>query len=262
MSAERGKRGGILVRVALSVVPWLVLVLAWAGEARLGMVNPALLPPPGQVAAEAWRLTAGGTLWPHLVASTARVCAGVAIGTSLAVPAAFLLARVPMARLVLEPMLNFFRALPPIALIPLVILYFGIGEGAKLTVLTLGAFYASVIVLFEGIVQLPPIYAQVARTLGADEREIFRQVVLPQTIPSLLTALRVALGVTWATVVAAELIAAQRGLGAMIQIAASFFQLKTILVGIIAIGVCALLMDWLLRAVSARLLRWQDRTQP
>ncbi|MFO1049548.1 MAG: ABC transporter permease [Geminicoccaceae bacterium] len=248
--------------VALSALPWLVLVLLWAGEATLGIVNPALLPPPGQVATEAWRLAVGGTLWPHLFASTARVLAGVAIGTALAVPAAFLLARVPMARLVLEPMLNFFRALPPIALIPLVILYFGIGEGAKLIVLSLGAFYASVIVLFDGIVQLPPIYAQVARTLGADEREIFVQVVLPQTIPSLLTALRVALGVTWATVVAAELIAAQRGLGAMIQIAASFFQLKTILVGIIAIGVCALLMDWLLRAVSARLLRWQDRTHP
>ena len=125
--------------------------------------------------------------------------------------------------------------------------------------MSLAAFFAAVIVLYDGIAQLPPIYVQVARTLGASERELFTRVVLPLTIPHLLTALRLALGVTWATLVAAELIAAQQGLGAMIQIAASFFQLDTIFLGIVCIGVTALLMDHGLRLLSRRLLHWQER---
>ena len=142
------------------------------------------------------------------------------------------------------------------------IVYFGIGELAKLIVLSLAAFFAAVIVLYDGIAQLPPLYVQVARTLGASEREVFTRVILPLTVPHLLTALRLALGVTWATLVAAELIAAQQGLGAMIQIAASFFQLDVIYLGIICIGITALLMDQGLRLVSRRLLHWQERLHP
>jgi len=99
----------------------------------------------------------------------------------------------------------------------------------------------------------------VARTLGATETEIFTQVVVPLTVPHILTAVRVALGVAWATLVASELIAAQQGLGALIQNASSFFQLDIIYVGIISIGTIALVMDMLLRRLTARLVAWQDR---
>jgi len=99
----------------------------------------------------------------------------------------------------------------------------------------------------------------VSRTLGATDSEIFRKVIIPLTVPHLLTALRVALGVAWATLVASELIAAQQGLGALIQNASSFFQLDIIYVGIICIGLIALAMDVVLRAVSRRLVAWQDR---
>ena len=104
-----------------------------------------------------------------------------------------------------------------------------------------------------------PIFIRVARTLGATDGEVFRRVILPLTVPHILTALRVALGVAWATLVASELIAAQQGLGAMIQNAASFFQLDIIYVGIICIGLIALVMDMALRAFSRRLVAWQDR---
>jgi NitT/TauT family transport system permease protein len=249
-------------RAALSALPWVGLLLLWMAIRSLGIVNATLLPSPAEVFAEGWRQAASGELWRHLFASTARVVGGVLIGTSLALPVGFLLGRLPTARLIFEPMLNFFRALPPIALIPLVIVYFGIGEKAKLIVLSLAAFFPAVIVLYDGIAQLQPIYVQVARTLGATEREVFTRVILPLTIPHLLTALRLALGVTWATLVAAELVAAQRGLGAMIQIAASFFQLPAIFLGIICIGVTALLMDRGLRLLSTRLLHWQERLHP
>ena len=238
------------------------LLIVWIGIREPGLVNPTLLPSPAQVLAQGWAPAASGALWKHLFASSARVIGGVLIGTRLAVPVGFLLGRLPTLRLLCEPLINFFRALPPIALIPLVIVYFGIGESAKLIVLSLAAFFAAVIVLYDGIAQIQPIYVQVARTLGATEREVFTRVVLPLTMPHLLTALRLALGVTWATLVAAELVAAQQGLGAMIQIAASFFQLDIIFLGIFCIGITALLMDQGLRLLSRRLLHWQERLHP
>ncbi len=126
-------------------------------------------------------------------------------------------------------------------------------------ILFYASFFAGVIVMYEGIVQISPIFVRVARTLGASDVEIFRKVIVPLTVPHMLTALRVALGVAWATLVASELIAAQQGLGAMIQNAASFFQLDIIYVGIISIGFIALAMDMALRAVARRLVAWQDR---
>ena len=145
-------------------------------------------------------------------------------------------------------MINFFRALPPIALIPLVIVYFGVDEIAKLVILFYASFFSGVIVMYEGVSQITPLYIRVAQTLGAGEFEIFRKVIIPLTVPHILTALRVALGVAWATLVASELIAAQRGLGAMIQNASTYFLLDVIYVGIICIGCVALIMDMILRA--------------
>jgi NitT/TauT family transport system permease protein len=155
--------------------------------------------------------------------------------------------------------INFFRALPPIALIPLVIVYFGVDEVAKIVILFYASFFAGVIVMYEGISQISPLYVRVARTLGATDGEIFRKVILPLTVPHILTALRVALGVAWATLVASELIAAQQGLGALIQNASSYFLLDVIYVGIICIGLVALVMDMALRRASARLVAWQER---
>jgi NitT/TauT family transport system permease protein len=191
--------------------------------------------------------------------STQRVVLGVALGILAAVPVGFLLGWYQPVRRFIDPLINFFRALPPIALIPLVIVYFGIGETAKVVILFYASFFAGVIVMYEGIAQISPIYLRVARTLGATDLEIFSKVVIPLAVPHVLTALRVALGVAWATLVASELIAAQQGLGAVIQDASAFFQLDTIYAGIITIGVIALIMDYLLRRASRRLLSWQER---
>ena len=191
--------------------------------------------------------------------STQRVFLGVLSGIVLAVPVGFVLGWYREIRSFVDPLINFFRALPPIALIPLAVVYFGIGEVAKVVILFYASFFAGVIVMYEGIAQISPIYVRVARTLGATDGEIFRRVILPLTVPHMLTALRVALGVAWATLVASELIAAQQGLGALIQNASSFFQLDIIYVGIICIGFIALAMDLALRAVARRLVSWQER---
>lgn len=246
------------VRAALILAPWLVIVLVWYAVRLSGLVDPALVPAPHQVAQKFAELLQDRLLL-DIWMSTQRVFIGVALGTLLAVPVGFCLGWYKGVRSFIDPVINFFRALPPIALIPLVIVYFGIGEAAKTAILFYASFFAAVIVMYEGIAQISPIFVRVARTLGASDSEIFTRVIIPLAVPHILTAVRVALGVAWATLVASELIAAQQGLGALIQNASSFFQLDIIYVGIICIGFIALAMDLVLRAVTRRMVAWQDR---
>jgi len=246
-------------RLVTILLPWLALLALWYAVRASGLVSPALVPTPGEVLTRFWSLLWQGTLAVDIFMSTQRVVIGVALGIALAVPVGFVLGWYRQVRSFIDPLINFFRALPPIALIPLVIVYFGIGEPAKIVILFYASFFAGVIVMYEGIAQISPIFVRVARTLGASDGEIFRKVIIPMAVPHVLTALRVALGVAWATLVASELIAAQQGLGAVIQDAAAFFQLDIIYVGIICIGFIALLMDIVLRVVTRRLLSWQER---
>lgn len=251
-------RRSVPMRATLIFAPWLVLLLLWYGVRLSGLVSPALVPAPHEVATKFVELM-GDRLPIDIWMSTQRVFIGVLLGTVLAVPVGFCLGWYKGLRSFIDPVINFFRALPPIALIPLVIVYFGIGEAAKTAILFYASFFAGVIVMYEGIAQISPIYVRVARTLGANDFEIFARVIVPLTVPHILTAVRVALGVAWATLVASELIAAQQGLGSLIQNASSFFQLDIIYVGIICIGLIALTMDLLLRAATRRLVAWQDR---
>jgi sulfonate transport system permease protein len=252
-------KDGLGRRVLIGATPWIGVIALWYAVRWSGLVNVALLPAPDEVAAKFVELLLHDNLLLNIYASTRRVFLGVILGIALAVPVGFLLGWYRTARTFADPMINFFRALPPIALIPLVIVYFGVGELAKLVILVYASFFSGVIVMYEGVSQITPLYVRVAKTLGAGELEIFRKVIIPLTVPHILTALRVALGVAWATLVASELIAAQTGLGAMIQNASTYFLLDIIYVGIICIGCIALIMDLILRKISARLLVWQER---
>jgi sulfonate transport system permease protein len=249
-------------KVVLTLAPWALIVLVWYGVRASGLVNLALIPAPHTVAVRFYELLTREGLLVDAFVSARRVFVGVALGIVLAVPVGFLLGWFHSIRTIADPLVNFFRALPPIALIPLVIVYFGVDELAKVVILTYAAFFAGVIVMYEGVGQINPLFVRVARTLGATQLEVFSRVIIPLTVPHILTALRVALGVAWATLVASELVAAQRGLGAMIQNASTYFLLDVIYVGIICIGLIALIMDLALRRVSARLLRWQERVIP
>ncbi|WP_234050218.1 MULTISPECIES: ABC transporter permease [unclassified Xanthobacter] len=264
--AVPGARGplrcrGLLWSLALAL-PWVILLLAWVAVRSLSAKYAGLVPSPLAVLQRGSELLRDGELPLHWAASSLRVLVSVTAGVALSVPVGFALGWYVGARRVLTPMLNFFRALPPIALIPLMILYFGIGELAKALVLGYAAFFTAVVVLYEGISRIPPIYVQAARALGANDRELFSRVVLPLALPHVLTAARVALGVGWMTLVASELVSAQLGLGSMIQVAASYFQIETIYLGLITIGLTAMLMDFALVRLSNRLVRWQERIRP
>ena len=249
----------VLKRLCVILAPWAAIIVFWYLFRLTGLVQASLIPTPAQIAEKFWTSLIHGELLLDMYMSTQRVFIGVLLGTVCAVPVGFLLGWYRTLRQFVDPLVNFFRALPPIALIPLVIVYFGIGETAKVVILFYASFFSSAIVMYEGISQINPLYTRVARTLGASDWEIFKKVIIPLSVPHTLTALRVSLGVGWATLVAAELIAAQTGLGALIENAASYFKITTIYMGIICIGFIALLMDYGLRLLTRRMLSWQER---
>jgi len=238
-----------VVAVAFGVGLW--QVLASAGVEGL--------PGPASVAQRGWQLLANGTLEGDILASLRRVLIGFALGSLLAVPVGFLMGWYPWARGLLEPYVQFFRAVPPLALIPMAIVLLGIGETPKIFVIFLAAFLSSVVAAYQGVVDVDRTLIDAARVLGASDWEIFRRVVVPAASPFILVGMRIGLGSAWGTLVAAELIAAQEGLGFRMQQAELYYDLPTIFVSLIAIGTLGLLMDRLLQRVERRITRWQER---
>ena len=231
------------------------LALWWA----LSAAGLAGLPGPVEVAKRAGELLADGTLFNDAFASLRRVMLGFLLGTALAVPVGFLMGWYTVARGLIEPYVQFFRTIPPLALIPLAIVFLGIGEIPKVAVITLAAFLVSVISTYQGVINVDRVLINVARVLGASDAQVFRRVVIPASTPFILVGMRTGLGAAWSTLVAAELIAAQEGLGHRMQQAQVYYDLATIFVALITIGVVGLVMDRLLLWLDTRLTGWQER---
>ncbi len=237
-----------LVSVVLGIGIWWALAL-----------TGFKLPTPPQVVASAVRLLSDGTLEGDIAASLRRVLIGFVLGTALAIPVGFLMGWYATARALIEPWVQFFRTIPPLAIIPLAIVLMGIEETPKIFVIFLAAFLACVISTFQGVVNVDKTLINAARVLGAKDGRIFLKVVIPASTPFILVGMRVGLGSAWATLVAAELIAAQEGLGYRMQAAQLYYDLPTIFVGLITIGVLGLVMDRLLLLAERRLTGWQER---
>ena len=241
------------------VASFAILMLIWQACRTTGLINPKLFPSIAAVAQSAVAQLREGSLQQHMYASFLRVLISFSIGILLAVVFGFLIGWFRVVRMLLDPGINFFRALPPIALIPLMIIFFGIGETSKIIVLSYASFFPALVVIYQALVSLDPIYIRAARTLGATNLEMFRKIILPQLVPHIITACRVSLGVCWATLVAAELIAAQRGIGAMMVEAQNFFQMPPLVLGIILIGIISLVMDAIVRLIEAQATKWQEK---
>lgn len=256
-AAKRVRR--VVTNSILGLLGFAIIIGFWHTASSLGLMKPGLLPPPLTVAQVLIEGLMGGSLLNDLIVSSRRVIIGVSIGMALAIPVGFALGWFPRARYTFNPLVNFFRALPPIALVPLVVIYFGIGEVAREVILVYAAFFATVIIVYEGVGGIEEKYVRAGQTLGANRLEVFSKIVFPLSLPHIFTAARVSLGVGWSSLVAAELVAAQDGLGAAIQNASNFLDVPRMYAGIILIGIAALVMDLVIRVFAARLLRWQDR---
>jgi NitT/TauT family transport system permease protein len=217
------------------------------------------LPTPPEVVARFGELLADGTLITDLLASLTRVLIGFLLGSIAAVPVGVLMGWYAWARGLIDPWIQFFRMIPPLALIPLAIVLLGIGEEPKILVIFLAAFFSCVVSTFQGVVNVDRTLINAARVLGAKDGAIFVRVVVPASVPFILVGMRVGLGASWATLVAAELIAAQAGLGYRMQQAQIYYDLPTIFVGLIVIGIFGLVMDRLLLLAERKLTGWQER---
>lgn len=237
-----------LTAVALGIGLWWALAL-------LGFT----IPTPPEVLAKAGELWSAGLLQQDVVASLRRVLIGFVLGTALAIPVGFLMGWYTVARGLIEPWVQFFRTIPPLAIIPLAIVLLGIDETPKIFVIFLAAFLVCVIATYQGVVDVDRTLINAARVLGAKDARIFLRVVVPASTPFILVGMRVGLGSSWATLVAAELIAAQEGLGYRMQNAQLYYDLPTIFVGLVAIGTLGLLMDRGLLLAERRLTGWQER---
>ncbi|KAA9163631.1 ABC transporter permease [Amycolatopsis acidicola] len=237
-----------LASIVLGIGLWWVLVL-------LGVKIPA----PPEVLSKAGELLSAGTLQEDAVASLVRVLIGFGLGSALAIPVGFLMGWYGIVRSLTEPWVQFFRTIPPLAIIPLAIVLMGIGELPKIFVIFLAAFLACVISTLQGVVTVDKTLINAARVLGAGDATIFRRVVIPASSPFILVGMRVGLGSAWATLVAAELIAAQEGLGYEMQNAQLYYDLPTIFVSLITIGLLGLVMDRLLLLAERKLTGWQER---
>ena len=209
-----------------------------------------------KIAGEGFRNVA---LWDHIGISVFRVLAGVICGALVGVPLGFAMGLSSVGRGLFDPIVEFMRPIPPLALIPLIILWFGIGEFAKIFLLFLASLFIMTIAARAGVSSVRISKVHAAYSLGASRFQVLRHVVLPNTLPEIFTGVRTAMGVCWGTVVAAELVAAEQGLGSMIMIAKNFLQTDTVVIGIIIIGLIGYAIELLMRALERWLIPWKGK---
>jgi ABC-type nitrate/sulfonate/bicarbonate transport system permease component len=240
----------------LGFVPLLFLLLVWEITVRAGVYSSALLPSPGEVGRVL--ITETDSLLRHTQASLARVSLGVTLGFVTAVPLGLLIGRFKMLDQIMDWSIQIFRSFPVIALIPLAILFFGIGDRPAIILIWLAAFWPLIISTIFGVKNVERTLLKVAKVANASDTLVLRDILLPSALPSILTGLRLALGAGWLTVVTAEMMAVKSGLGYLIMYAQVIFRPDLIVAGILIIGFIGLLFDQAVRLVRSVLCRWQE----
>jgi len=227
----------------------------------LKVFNPVLLPAPDAVLRAGIKMAASGELLRHITASLSRVLWGFGIAAVLGVVVGTALGRSRVLEHLVEPTLEMLRPIPPLAFLPMMVLWFGIGESSKVAFIAYAAFFPVFTTTVEGIKYVDPVLIRAASSLGATERQIFWHVVLPAATPNIITGLRLAFGLSFFVIVAAEFIAADSGLGYLINDARTFFLVANMLLGAAVIGIIGVLANVLLRKLEGRLLRWRAESR-
>ena len=253
-------------QLTLSVATLAVLLAIWWAVTALQLISPLFLPSPWQVLQKL--LTIAGpqgfmdaTLWQHLAASLTRIAIALILAAIVGVPVGIAMGLSPTVRGILDPLIELYRPVPPLAWLPLVIIWFGIGETPKILLIYLAIFAPVVMSTLAGVKSAQQVRVRAAQSLGASRAQVLWLVILPGALPEILTGLRIGLGVGWSTLVAAELIAATRGLGFMVQSAGEFLATDVVLAGIAVIAIIAFVLELGLRALQRRLTPWHGEVQ-
>lgn len=259
---------GRLTRAALPAVSLVVFFGLWQLAAASGVWNQTFVPYPATV----WRAFldvstthdgvrgyGGYLLWEHLYMTLRRVFAGVLIGVALGVLLGLVMGSISWVRSVLEPWLTFLRALPPLAYFFLLVIWLGIDEAPKITLLALAALPPAAVATTAAVLAAPVNLIEAARALGASRAQVVRDVVVPAALPETFTGIRLAVGMAYSSVVAAELFNGLPGVGGLVKDASNYNNTPVVLVGIFAIGISGLLIDGLLRTIERRAVPWRGR---
>ena len=233
------------------------IVLLWQAASMAGLIAPRTLAAPTTILASAWELLASGELPRHLLVSLGRVAAGLAIGVTTGIVLALISGLSRLGEEVVDAPMQMLRTLPFLALVPLFILWFGIGETPKIALVALGSAFPVYLTLFAGIRGVDPKLAEAGRVFGLDRRGLIRHVILPGALPSGLVGLRYALGSAWLSLVIAEQINATSGIGFLINDARDFLRTDVIVVGLLVYALLGLGADALVRAFERRALAWR-----
>lgn len=252
-AAETARRG----RVPWAVASIAAVLLAWQVAAAARIVSPLFLPSPAAVAAALARKLADGSLAADVAVSLGRVLAGFLLGLLVAIPLGLVMGLWPTLYHLIDPWIELVRPIPPIAWIPLAILWFGLGEESKVFIIAYGAFFPIMLNTVLGLRSVEPVHVRAARTLGAGTAQIFWNVVLRAALPRIILGLRLGVGMAFVVLVAAELIAANAGLGFLIQDARYNLQTDLVLVGMAAIGVIGYGLNRLLLSLERMAIRWR-----
>ncbi|MFJ3045737.1 aliphatic sulfonate ABC transporter permease SsuC [Herbaspirillum chlorophenolicum] len=247
-----------------SWIGWLLplaLVAWWEIAAQAGWLSSRILPEPWAVLKAVWNLSASGELWRHLAVSSGRAASGFAVGAGLGLVLGLLSGSLRSAELLLDTTLQMVRNIPALALIPLVILWFGIDETAKLFLVSVGVFFPVYLNTFHGIRSVDKGLIEMAKSYGLSGWALYRDVILPGALPSILVGLRFALGLVWVLLIVAETISAQAGIGYMTMNAREFLQTDVVLVGILLYALLGKLADSAARALERFWLRWHPGYQ-
>ena len=265
-ASRRTLRWPLTRRLTLSLTTLVALLALWWLVARLGWIDPLFLPPPGRVLAQLVTLAGpqgfmDATLWQHLAASLQRILIALVAAAVFGIAAGIAMGLSPTVRGILDPLIELYRPVPPLAYLPLMVIWFGIGETAKVLLIYLAIFAPVAMATLAGVQSAQPVRLRAARSLGASKAQVLWHVILPGALPEILTGLRIGLGVGWSTLVAAELIAATRGVGFMVQSAGEFLATDVVLAGILVIALVAFVLELGLRALQRRLTPWHGEGQ-
>lgn len=253
-------------QITLSAGTLLVLLAIWWAVAAQQWVSPLFLPPPGKVLTKLVSIAGpqgfmDATLWQHLAASLGRILVALLAAVIVGIPVGIAMGLSPTVRGILDPLIELYRPVPPLAYLPLMVIWFGIGETSKILLIYLAIFAPVAMSALAGVKSAQQVRIRAAQSLGASRAQVLWFVILPGALPEILTGLRIGLGVGWSTLVAAELIVATRGLGFMVQSAGEFLATDVVLAGIAVIAVIAFSLELGLRALQRRLTPWHGEIQ-
>jgi taurine transport system permease protein len=249
--------------LGVSLVSAGLMFAAWWIASHSGWIKPLFLPRPEAIWGAFQQSLAGDidghTLYGHFAASVARVFAAFALAVAVAVPVGLSMGVSRIARGIFDPPIEFYRPLPPLAYLPLMVIWFGIGETSKIILLFLAIFAPVALAARAGVRSVSQEQIQAARSMGASPWQVVLHVIAPGALPEILVGLRIGMGVGWTTLVAAEMVAADAGLGKMVFNAANFLRTDVVMLGTIVIGIVAFAFEMLMRWVEKRAAPWKGK---